>query len=57
MSRLAKSRRTLLLVWLHAKRPIGNLAHRESMPIYLTGYIDGHTDRLKNYNDDLLPLG
>lgn len=27
------------------------------MPIYLTGYIDDHTDRLKNYHDDILPLG
>jgi hypothetical protein len=27
------------------------------MPIYLTGYIDRHTDVLKNYSDDLLPLG
>ena len=27
------------------------------MPIYLTGYIDGHTDAFKNYNDDFLPLG
>jgi hypothetical protein len=27
------------------------------MPIYLTGYIDGHTDRWKHYHDDLLPLG
>jgi hypothetical protein len=28
-----------------------------AMPIFLTGYIDEHTDRLKNYDDDLLPLG
>ena len=27
------------------------------MPIYLTGYIDDHTDRLKSYHDDILPLG
>ncbi|HEY2427949.1 MAG TPA: hypothetical protein VGI06_03385 [Acidimicrobiales bacterium] len=27
------------------------------MPIYLTGYIDDHTDRWKHYHDDLLPLG
>lgn len=27
------------------------------MPMYLTGYIDDHTDRLKNYHDDILPLG
>lgn len=27
------------------------------MPIYLTGYIDMHTDRLKNYHDSILPLG
>jgi hypothetical protein len=27
------------------------------MPIYLTGYIDDYTDRLKNYHDDILPLG
>lgn len=27
------------------------------MPIYLTGYIDDHTDHLKNYHDDILPLG
>lgn len=27
------------------------------MPIYLTGFIDDHTDRLKNYHDDILPLG
>ncbi|WP_165248016.1 hypothetical protein [Paludisphaera soli] len=27
------------------------------MPIYLTGYIDEHTDRWKHYHDDLLPLG
>jgi hypothetical protein len=27
------------------------------MPIYLTGFIDQHTDRLKNYHDDILPLG
>jgi hypothetical protein len=27
------------------------------VPIYLTGYIDDHTDRWKHYHDDLLPLG
>jgi len=27
------------------------------MPIYLTRLINGRTDRLKNYHDDLLPLG
>jgi len=27
------------------------------MPIYLTGYIDDCTDRLKSYHDDILPLG
>jgi hypothetical protein len=27
------------------------------MPIYLTGYIDEYTDRLKNYHDSILPLG
>ena len=27
------------------------------MPIYLTGYVDYHTDRWKHYHDDLLPLG
>jgi len=27
------------------------------MPIYLTGYIDAHTDRWKQYHDDLLPVG
>jgi hypothetical protein len=27
------------------------------MPIYLTGFIDDHTDRWKHYHDDLLPLG
>lgn len=27
------------------------------MPIYLTGYIDDHTDRWKHYNGDILPLG
>ncbi len=27
------------------------------MPIYLTGFIDEHTDRLKVYHDDILPLG
>ena len=27
------------------------------MPIYLTGFIDDHTDRWKQYHDDLLPLG
>jgi hypothetical protein len=27
------------------------------MPIYLTGYIDDHTDRWKHYHDDLLSLG
>jgi hypothetical protein len=27
------------------------------MPIYLTGYIDGHTGRLKDYHDSILPLG
>ena len=27
------------------------------MPIYLTGYIDDHTDRWKNYHDSILPLG
>jgi hypothetical protein len=27
------------------------------MPIYLTGFIDDHTDDLKNYHDDILPLG
>jgi hypothetical protein len=27
------------------------------MPIYLTGYIDHHTDRWKNYHSDILPLG
>ena len=27
------------------------------MPIYLTGYIDGNTDRIKSYHDDFLPLG
>jgi hypothetical protein len=27
------------------------------MPIYLTGYIDDHTDRWKHYHDDILPLG
>lgn len=27
------------------------------MPIYLTGYIDEHTDRLKNDHGDILPLG
>jgi hypothetical protein len=27
------------------------------MPIYLTGYIDDHTDRWKHYHDDFLPLG
>jgi len=27
------------------------------MPIYLTGYIDEHTDNWKNYHGDILPLG
>ena len=27
------------------------------MPIYLTGFIDDHTDRWKHYHDDLLPIG
>jgi hypothetical protein len=27
------------------------------MPIYLTGYIDEHTDRLKHFHDSILPLG
>ncbi len=27
------------------------------MLIYLTGYIDDHTDRWKHYHDDFLPLG
>lgn len=27
------------------------------MPIYLTGYIDDNTDRLKSYHDDILPMG
>jgi hypothetical protein len=27
------------------------------MPIYLTGYIDAHTDRFKNYHGDVLPVG
>ena len=27
------------------------------MPIYLTGYIDGHTDRFKHYHGDVLPVG
>ena len=27
------------------------------MPIYLTGFIDDHTDRFKHYHDDILPLG
>lgn len=27
------------------------------MPIYLTGYIDEHTDRWKHHNGDILPLG
>lgn len=27
------------------------------MPIYLTGFIDDHTDRWKHYHEDLLPLG
>jgi hypothetical protein len=28
-----------------------------TMPIYLSGYIDDHTDRLKHFHGDLLPLG
>ena len=27
------------------------------MPIYMTGFIDDHTERWKHYHDDLLPLG
>jgi hypothetical protein len=27
------------------------------MPIYLSGYIDEYTDRLKNYHADILPVG
>ncbi len=27
------------------------------MPIYLTGFIDAHTDCWKHYHDDLLPVG
>lgn len=27
------------------------------MPIYLTGYIDEHTDSWKQYHDDFLPIG
>ena len=56
MPRLANSRRTLLVVQLDDERCHGS-GHSGTMPIYLTGYVDDHTDVLKNYNDDLLPLG